>query len=245
MSINLNDPRILSSSQACFIWGIHDSSLRKRIDQFPEGTIRRVGKTWLVTIEGMEKVFGERKRGFTEVELKGILKDVQNMLEKHKHEISGTQLFKLGVDFLIEKGYQTVIAQDIVRVAMKQMDSNLLFEIYQIDERRKQVVVNETNPLENGVAYHEEERITVYFEQLKSDDKIEMERLRLVTDEELPFYDISYIHIIYNGQKAQLLNFPVSQLPKIGWKEKVIDICKEKDIFIEHVVHPDRVSISR
>lgn len=106
-------------------------------------------------------------------------------------------------------------------------------------------MLDETNPLENGQAYHEEERMTVYFDELKSDDNIEMERLRLLTETELPFYDISYIHIIYNGNKAELLDFPVKQLPKKGWKETIIDICKEKNIFIEHVVHPERVSILR
>ncbi|WP_121616611.1 hypothetical protein [Virgibacillus halodenitrificans] len=106
-------------------------------------------------------------------------------------------------------------------------------------------MANETNPLENGQAYHSEGRVSVSFDELKSEDKIEMERLRLLTDSEIPFYDISYIHIIYNGQKAELLGLPVSQLPKKGWKEKMIDICKKNNIFIEHIVHPDRVSILR
>lgn len=105
--------------------------------------------------------------------------------------------------------------------------------------------VNETNPLENAQAYHDEERIKVYFEYLSSKDDIELERLRLLTDPDFSHYDISYIHIIYNGQKAELLNFPMTQIPKIGWKETLIDICKEHNIFIKHFVHPERVSILR
>lgn len=245
MSINLNHPQVLSSSQACFLWGIHDSSLRKRIDKFPEGTIRRVGKTWIVTAEGMEFVFGKRKNGFTHEELNRILGEVQVLLENEKNTLSGAKLFKKGVDYITNKGYHVTFAQDVVRVVTNQMDSDLFIQIYQFDGRSKKQMVDETNPLENGQDYHEEERIYVYFEELTSEDEIEMERLRLLTDSGLPFYDISYIHIIYNGKKAQLLDFPVNKLPKKGWKEKMIDICKKNNIFIKHIVHPDRVSILR
>nr|WP_318184420.1 helix-turn-helix domain-containing protein [Metabacillus idriensis] len=60
---NLLDKNIMSSSQACREWGIDDSTLRKRIDQFPRGTIRKFGKTWVVTSEGMQHVFGEKRTG--------------------------------------------------------------------------------------------------------------------------------------------------------------------------------------
>ncbi|UAL54891.1 hypothetical protein K8L98_23905 [Metabacillus dongyingensis] len=53
----------MSSTQACREWGIDNSALRKRIDQFPKGTIRKFGKTWVVTSEGMQHVFGEKRTG--------------------------------------------------------------------------------------------------------------------------------------------------------------------------------------
>lgn len=57
--INLNDPRIMDSKTAIKKWGIDGSTLRKRIKDFPEGTLRKIGTSWAVTVEGMEKVFGK------------------------------------------------------------------------------------------------------------------------------------------------------------------------------------------
>jgi hypothetical protein len=55
---NLDDSRIMSSSEACKIWGIDSSTLRKQIHLFPKGTIRKLGRDWIVTVEGMNHVFG-------------------------------------------------------------------------------------------------------------------------------------------------------------------------------------------
>ncbi len=61
-SVNLLDENILSSSQACEEWGIDDSTLRKRVHDFPVGSIRKFGRSWVVTRSGMESVFGEIKK---------------------------------------------------------------------------------------------------------------------------------------------------------------------------------------
>lgn len=58
---NLNDPSIMAASEATRKWGLDESSLRKRIESFPEGTIRKFGKQWVVTEEGMTVVFGIKK----------------------------------------------------------------------------------------------------------------------------------------------------------------------------------------
>lgn len=136
MNVNLNDPHILASSQACFLWEIHDSSLRKKICQFPEGTIRRLGKSWIVTSEGMQAVFGEREKWFNKDELTGMMNDVQGLL-KEQNSLPATQLFKMGVDYLTNIGHHSVIAQDVVRVVMNQMNTELFFQIYQYDDRRQ------------------------------------------------------------------------------------------------------------
>jgi len=55
---------IMGSADACKLWGIDSSTLRKRIDQFPKGTIKKMGRDWIVTKDGMAYVFGtleERK----------------------------------------------------------------------------------------------------------------------------------------------------------------------------------------
>lgn len=57
--INLDDPDIMDTKEACKRWGIlSTSALRKRIDLFPPGTLRKFGKQWVVTAEGMKAVFG-------------------------------------------------------------------------------------------------------------------------------------------------------------------------------------------
>ena len=59
--INLNDPQIMSASDATKRWGLNDSRLRQKIDDFPKGTIRKFGKQWVVLESGMEAVFGKLK----------------------------------------------------------------------------------------------------------------------------------------------------------------------------------------
>jgi hypothetical protein len=57
-TLNLNDSNILSAAQACLLWGIDSSTLRKRVKDFPEGTIRKFGNSYVVTKQGMDTVFG-------------------------------------------------------------------------------------------------------------------------------------------------------------------------------------------
>ncbi|QWI78337.1 hypothetical protein JG486_30170 (plasmid) [Bacillus mycoides] len=60
--LNLLDNEILSSTDAIEEWGIEASTLRKRINDFPKGTIRKIGTTYAVTRFGMRCVFGSNKR---------------------------------------------------------------------------------------------------------------------------------------------------------------------------------------
>lgn len=60
--INLNDKRLMSTSEAAERWGFKsDSTIRNRVKEFPDGTIRKFGKSWVVSEEGMVKVFGKPK----------------------------------------------------------------------------------------------------------------------------------------------------------------------------------------
>ena len=59
--MNLNDKNIMSTKEAAERWGFKDdSTIRKRVKDFPEGNIRKFGKQYVVTNEGMEAVFGKR-----------------------------------------------------------------------------------------------------------------------------------------------------------------------------------------
>lgn len=60
--LNLLDNEILSSTDAIEEWGIEASTLRKRINDFPKGSIRKIGTTFAVTRFGMRCVFGSNNR---------------------------------------------------------------------------------------------------------------------------------------------------------------------------------------
>ena len=51
---------LLSTKEAAELWGLDESSIRKRIHDFPPGTVRKFGKQWVVSRKGMEKIFGKR-----------------------------------------------------------------------------------------------------------------------------------------------------------------------------------------
>lgn len=62
IKIDLNNPDIMSASDASLKWGKADSYVRqmyrKYPDKFPEGSIRKFGKQLVITREGMEAVTG-------------------------------------------------------------------------------------------------------------------------------------------------------------------------------------------
>ncbi|WP_336770967.1 helix-turn-helix domain-containing protein [Bacillus bombysepticus] len=61
-NLYLLDNEIMSSTDAIKEWGIESSTLRKRIKDFPKGSIRKIGTTYAVTRFGMRCVFGSDKR---------------------------------------------------------------------------------------------------------------------------------------------------------------------------------------
>lgn len=60
--IDLNSPDIISAQEASKIWGHAENYVRlfyqQNPDKFPEGSIRKIGRQWVVTIEGMEAITG-------------------------------------------------------------------------------------------------------------------------------------------------------------------------------------------
>jgi hypothetical protein len=61
--INLNDPRIMDAVAASERWGKQRDYVRtiynKYPERFPEGSIRKFGKAYVVTEEGMNAVTGK------------------------------------------------------------------------------------------------------------------------------------------------------------------------------------------
>lgn len=62
MAINLNDPNIMDAGDASKIWGHAENYVRRTYksnpSKFPEGSIRKFGKQWIITTEGMEAITG-------------------------------------------------------------------------------------------------------------------------------------------------------------------------------------------
>ena len=56
---------LMSTKEAAELWGLDESSIRKRIHDFPSGTVRKFGKQWVVSRKGMEKIFGKRGKVMT------------------------------------------------------------------------------------------------------------------------------------------------------------------------------------
>lgn len=64
MQINLNNPNIMSAKEAATIWHVSEGYVRKTYQQtpgkFPAGSVRKIGKQWVVTTAGMEAATGKK-----------------------------------------------------------------------------------------------------------------------------------------------------------------------------------------
>lgn len=59
------DGHLMSTKEAAERWGIDESYIRRKINEFPPGTARKFGKQWVVSRKGMEKIFGKRGKTMT------------------------------------------------------------------------------------------------------------------------------------------------------------------------------------
>lgn len=129
--INLNEPHILSSSEACFLWGIDDSYLRKKTEEFPKGTIRRVGKQWIVTPKGMEAVFGKPnpKQRISKEKILELIQLVQELLEEEKATPHTSKVKDFSNHLRLQEFDRTFI-NALVEAALGKYDVNLLIGIF-------------------------------------------------------------------------------------------------------------------
>ena len=62
IKLNLDDPNIMAANKESKIWGHTENYVRlfmkQNPDKFPKGSIRKFGKQWVVTTEGMEAITG-------------------------------------------------------------------------------------------------------------------------------------------------------------------------------------------
>lgn len=99
--------------------------------------------------------------------------------------------------------------------------------------------VNETNPLPAGT--HDYDLETIRFDELTKKDRIVLERLRLVTDPFLSFYDVSYFHAKVNGTPCEIVGFPY-QIPKKDMFRFLVDVCKKHKLYIKDITNPSKIS---
>jgi len=57
-------PRVLTAAEAAIVWGLDRSTVKKACQQgrFTTEECRKSGKNWLVTTDGMERVYGRREQ---------------------------------------------------------------------------------------------------------------------------------------------------------------------------------------
>lgn len=93
--------------------------------------------------------------------------------------------------------------------------------------------VLETNPLLR-TNYHEEMIEDISWDELKEKKDICAERIRFVTDNNFPFWDLSYFHIRINNVKYRVLNSPFEQVSKKNFKSTLYNILKKENIYIRN-----------
>jgi hypothetical protein len=94
--------------------------------------------------------------------------------------------------------------------------------------------VGETNGLVNGIAYHNDRHSQD--EGIKTvcwtAAGLEITRLRLLSDQGYPFWDVSYCHGVLNGVNVDV-RLPFSQLPKRNTKSWLYNEAKATGGFIK------------
>lgn len=91
----------MSGSEAAERWNIDPSNIRLRHQEFPEGTIRKFGKSWVVTEEGMYAVFGRPRKVYVEIIRTTTIESVDQAVDT---------IQKAEIDFLIEdEGEESVV----------------------------------------------------------------------------------------------------------------------------------------
>lgn len=92
----------------------------------------------------------------------------------------------------------------------------------------------ESNPVPKG--YHEQERETIYWDELKGKRNIVATRFRMVSDYGFPMWDVSYLDVTIDGEPYRVEGLPETQFRKARLKGDILDMCKADKIFIKDIV---------
>lgn len=91
---------------------------------------------------------------------------------------------------------------------------------------------HELAPISKG--YHDIDAENITWEDLKDIKKpIRSERLRFITNDGFPFYELSYHHIRIDGQRYRIIGAPYQQVPKRKFKSELLKMVKDDGIFIK------------
>ena len=102
--------------------------------------------------------------------------------------------------------------------------------------------MNEINPLVEG--YHGEVTENIqHHVSWKNPDLKRIIRLRLLTDRDFPFYDVSYCHGQLKDGSYVDVQLPFSQLPKRWYRKAIVDYAKRDKVFAKGLSIFDSISI--
>jgi hypothetical protein len=129
LKIDLNKLPIYSGSEASLLWGKDrfyvKTIMQKNPERFPEGTIRKVGKTWIVTQEGMEEVTGKT---LEEIQM---LNKLEKLIGKEfaPHELDEQAAEITGIPaFFDHNGWETALEQESFAYERSEVIYNVVFE---------------------------------------------------------------------------------------------------------------------
>lgn len=87
-------------------------------------------------------------------------------------------------------------------------------------------------------AWHSECRY-IGWDELKSAKSIKAERVRLVSDEDHPVWDVSYVYLLVDGQKCCMTSFPYPIIKKRSCgktiNQQLVEMCMRDNLFIRNL----------
>ena len=86
----------------------------------------------------------------------------------------------------------------------------------------------ETSALPAG--YHDEVTFQIEEDVDWSEPGLKVIRLRILTDRDYPFWDVSYCHGMLDGRPVRV-QLPFDRLPKRGFKKFIVECAKKEKIF--------------
>ncbi|MCO7127839.1 helix-turn-helix domain-containing protein [Sporolactobacillus shoreicorticis] len=141
MKLDLNKLPIYSGSEASLLWGKDrfyvKTIMQQHPERFPKGTIRKIGKTWIVTQEGMEEVTGQKLEGIQ------MVNKLQELVGKTftPHELDEQAVRITGLPaFFDRNGWETAVEQESFAYEKGDIAYNVVFDFVKKADEDKSIL---------------------------------------------------------------------------------------------------------